>query len=281
PVDLLPMPAGAGVVTAEPMTEPEADRPQGPEEPEMGLSEQSFVELEAVVERGIATFLEVGQALAAIRDRGLYRDTHPTWEDYCRDRWGFSARRARQLITASGTIVPVANEAQARALAGLDADEQREVWDAALEGSDHPTAADITQARERVGAVLPQPGDVPNMEAMIARADKAGEESAEAAQHQSVVLASLARHPALDAMHVAEHVAELDKNYTRFWAAMDSLDALLLAVDTLDTPDEQLHLCVHLHTVCHRVQLAWSEATLRAEREAGALRAFIEASGAT
>jgi hypothetical protein len=272
------MPLGrGGVVTAEEMTEPVADLPQVSEEPEMGLSDQTFIELEAVVERGLATFLEVGQALATIRDRGLYRDTHLTWEDYCRDRWGFSARRARQLIAASGTIVPVANEAQARALAGLDADEQRRVWDAALEGGDRPTAADITQARQRVGAGLPQPGDVPNMEALIARADKAGEVAVEAAQHQSVVLATLARHPALDAMHVAE----LDKNYSRFWAAMDSLDALFLAVDTLDTPDEQLRLCVHLHTVCQRVQLAWSEATLRAEREAGALRAFIEAAAAS
>jgi hypothetical protein len=111
------------------------------------------------------------------------------------------------------------------------------------------------------------------MEALLARADKLAEAAVEAAQYQTVVLASLVRHPALDAMHVAE----LDKNYTRFRAAMDSLDALLPAVDTLDTPDEQLHLCVHLHTVCHRVQLAWSEATLRAEREAGALRAALEA----
>jgi hypothetical protein len=207
------MPTGGGVMTAEQMADPGASLPQGPEEPEMGLSEQSFVELEAVVERGIATFLEVGQALAAIRDRRLYRDTHLTWENYCRDRWGFSARRARQLIAASGTIVPVANEAQARALAGLDADEQREVWDAALERSDHPTAADITQARQRVGAVLPQPGGVPNLEALIARADKAGEAAVEAAQYQTVVLASLGDHPAHGA-------SVLDANWTVFRAAM-------------------------------------------------------------
>ncbi len=46
------------------------------------------------------------------------------FEDYCRERWGWTDRRARQLMSAAetvkaletGTIVPT-NEAQARELA--------------------------------------------------------------------------------------------------------------------------------------------------------------------
>lgn len=57
--------------------------------------------LETVIERGLATFVEVGEALLEIRDSRLYRDTHGSFEDYCRERWGFSESRASRLIAAS------------------------------------------------------------------------------------------------------------------------------------------------------------------------------------
>lgn len=70
-------------------------------------------ELEQVIHRGIATFVEVGTALAEIRDSHLYRWTHDTFAAYCRERWNMTDRRARQLIDAtditvqlSGTVVP-------------------------------------------------------------------------------------------------------------------------------------------------------------------------------
>jgi len=82
---------------------------------------------EAVIERGLHTFVQVGKALAAIRDQRLYRAEHETFEAYCKSRWGFTDRRARQMIDAAetvdslptGTTVPV-TESQARALSGLD-----------------------------------------------------------------------------------------------------------------------------------------------------------------
>ncbi len=66
-----------------------------------------LAELEAVVERGLQTFVEVGEALGEIRDQRLYRATHRTFEEYCRDRWGFVASRARQLIAAAETVTAV------------------------------------------------------------------------------------------------------------------------------------------------------------------------------
>jgi hypothetical protein len=72
----------------------------------------------------MTTFVEVGAALALIRERQLYRTSHDTFEAYCRERWGWNDRRARQLIDAhevvaslaeTGTMVPK-NERQARAL---------------------------------------------------------------------------------------------------------------------------------------------------------------------
>jgi hypothetical protein len=44
--------------------------------------------LERVIESGLRTFVEVGEALMEIRDQRLYQDA--TFEDYCRERWGIS-----------------------------------------------------------------------------------------------------------------------------------------------------------------------------------------------
>lgn len=41
---------------------------------------------EAVIERGRRAFVEVGTALAQIRDSRLYRQSHDTFEAYCRER---------------------------------------------------------------------------------------------------------------------------------------------------------------------------------------------------
>ncbi|HEX6762895.1 MAG TPA: hypothetical protein VF094_08855 [Gaiellaceae bacterium] len=42
-----------------------------------------LAELEHVVEQGLQTFVEVGLALAEIRDGRLYRATHSTFAEYC------------------------------------------------------------------------------------------------------------------------------------------------------------------------------------------------------
>lgn len=118
------------------------------------------------IERGMKTFIDVGQALAEIRDSRLYRGTHPTFEDYCQDRWGFSRQRAQQFTAAAElatTIVDTGlpaptNEGQARALAAVPEDERAEVWRDVVESGDKPTAAAIRKAAE---ARAPQPSQAP------------------------------------------------------------------------------------------------------------------------
>jgi hypothetical protein len=88
-----------------------------------------LAELEGIIER---SFVEIGLALKEIRDSRLYRATHASFEDYCPDRWGWQASRARQLIGAAETVTKVtaaglpapANERQARALVPLKDDER-------------------------------------------------------------------------------------------------------------------------------------------------------------
>ncbi len=96
---------------------------------------------EKTIAKGLQTFYDVGHALADIRDRKLYRAEYETFDNYCTKRWGFSDRRARQLIAAAditeniGTIVPVSElkEGQVRELASVPPNEQRLVYQLAHE----------------------------------------------------------------------------------------------------------------------------------------------------
>ncbi len=77
---------------------------------------------ERVIERGLDTWRQVGEALATIRDRKLFRETHASFDAYARDRWKLGKSRAYQLVAAAsyaaaeeaaGRIAP-ANEHQVR-----------------------------------------------------------------------------------------------------------------------------------------------------------------------
>lgn len=96
---------------------------------------------ERVIERGLKTFVEVGQALCEIRDSRLYRCSYPTFESYCRDRWKIGRAHAYRLIGAvrvvenlssNGDTVLPANEAQARELLPYQPEAQRAFWQLAV-----------------------------------------------------------------------------------------------------------------------------------------------------
>lgn len=100
-----------------------------------------LTELETVIEHGLQTFVDVGTALMEIRDSRLYRDSHGTFEEYCRERWGLKRQRAYELIDAAriaGSLSEISDKAPVREshvapLASLPADTQREVWQRAVE----------------------------------------------------------------------------------------------------------------------------------------------------
>ena len=78
--------------------------------------------LEAIIERGMQAFIEVGHALRTIRDTRMYREQrYKTFDEYCRARWHWSkthANRQIQAAQAAETMTPMgvipANERQAR-----------------------------------------------------------------------------------------------------------------------------------------------------------------------
>lgn len=95
-----------------------------------------------MIERGLKTFVEVGQALREIRDDRLYRAEYETFEEYVEKRWEMGQSRAYQFIDAaqiveslkSSTIVELlpSNEAQIRPLSILQTEQQPQVWQEAV-----------------------------------------------------------------------------------------------------------------------------------------------------
>ncbi len=91
--------------------------------------------LEGLIERGMTTFVEVGNALREIRDARLYRASHATFEAYCRERWEWSKAYSNRIIASAAAVEALApmgvtptSERQVRPLVNLEPDQQRKVW---------------------------------------------------------------------------------------------------------------------------------------------------------
>jgi hypothetical protein len=115
---------------------------------------------EHVIRRGLKTFVEVGVALAEVRDSRLYRERYWNFADYCDRRWKLSRPRAYQLIDEAQTVKALPsplskildNSEKARAVAALPAADRVPVLKlaaatAAAEGR-NLTARDIREAAE-------------------------------------------------------------------------------------------------------------------------------------
>jgi hypothetical protein len=120
--------------------------------------ERDRLHLERRVERA---FFEAGRALAELRDRRLYRSTHSTFEEYCKDRFGFERRHPYRLIEAAGVVdnlikmcpdwtqneieddpatvhsdqrqILPTSEGQVRPMTKLEPEQQQEAWVKAVE----------------------------------------------------------------------------------------------------------------------------------------------------
>lgn len=104
------------------------------------MDQQELAQMEALIKRGQQTFVEVGQALAAIRDRRGYRLAgFITFEAYLQVRWGWSRQHGYQLMQADDVVadlgqdremytrVVIPTEGHARALAPMAPTERRTI----------------------------------------------------------------------------------------------------------------------------------------------------------
>jgi len=120
-----------------------------------------FREAEERIERGLANFVQVGRDLERIRVCEWWREKYTSFNAYLLERWGFTSRHGNNLIAAAGVVsnaqtqagepmVPLPeNERQARAIAGLEPDEQRQ---ALIEGNAEgpPSAARLAEIAARL-----------------------------------------------------------------------------------------------------------------------------------
>ncbi|MGH2412924.1 MAG: hypothetical protein ACRDEA_04350, partial [Microcystaceae cyanobacterium] len=147
--------------------------------------------LERQVEKA---FYQAGQALKKLRDERLYRSTHKSFEEYCQDRFGFTRVAAHykiaatevvenlltigsqnstsesvltngsqnstteEVLTIGYQILPT-NERQVRPLVTLDADQQREIWQQAVEeaGGKVPSGRLVKDIVQRIRERTPVP----------------------------------------------------------------------------------------------------------------------------
>jgi hypothetical protein len=68
---------------------------------------KALKQYEKIISKGRKTFIEVGNALVAIQEQRLYRRTHKSFQEYCIDKWEFTARQANRFISASEVVKSV------------------------------------------------------------------------------------------------------------------------------------------------------------------------------
>lgn len=122
-----------------------------------------LAELEVVIERGLHSFVEVGNALLSIKIGKRYRESgYNTFEDYCTRRWNMSRQHGNRLVVAAATAETLARdleteprgsvlpttEKQIRPLTALPSDERPTAWIAAVESADgeQPSATQVARA---------------------------------------------------------------------------------------------------------------------------------------
>jgi len=113
----------------------------------------SLTKLENIIETNRCRFYQMGKALRRIRDEQLYRELlFDSFEKYVKERWDMAKSHAYRLIEASKVIdnlSPIGdgilpqNESQTRALAGLKALDQRNIWREFIESGTTINASNI------------------------------------------------------------------------------------------------------------------------------------------
>lgn len=136
--------------------------------------------LETIIDTGLKTFIEVGEALAEIRTDELWKDAYASWEDYLQRRWRFGLSRARQIINGAAlareilsvTDVTIPNEAQARqinsALKPFPIEYHRAIVKLATTLSDGKLTSSVVKASGDVLIDILQTGTVDGNKALLA-----------------------------------------------------------------------------------------------------------------
>lgn len=147
---------------------------------DLSAIESKFLrEREEIIERGSRTFVEVGTALAEIRDYeggALYKKRYGSFEAYCKERWDFGRAQGYRLMDAASivqelkvsprgdtsekAILPT-SEKQVRELGRLESPERRrEAWKKTVENAGGNPIL-VAHVRKAVNGVMKKEGIKP------------------------------------------------------------------------------------------------------------------------
>lgn len=188
---------------------------------------------EETIRDGLTSFIEVGNALAEIRDSELYREEFPSFESYCNDRWDLVRSAAYNRIAAAEVVDEIRRvhnsghlpqaESQALELAKAK-DKAPKVWAEVVkrspklaDGSPCTTAKKIAAIRDEMLKPMVQHHNGP---------DRSKKESDREAKEAAEVVVESAEPEKTNGVH---HVAEPDPLEDDITKKLRSLNARLLA----------------------------------------------------
>ena len=110
------------------------------------------------------SFIETGEALKEVRDSQLYRCGYKTFQEYCREKWGWKRDYCDKLIQGAAVVkqLPgklhtiVGSEGQARELAKVEPEKRAEILEKASQAGP-VTAKSIRQAAQEIAPPAPSP----------------------------------------------------------------------------------------------------------------------------
>lgn len=145
------------------------------------LEESQLAKCERAIEKGLRSFVDVGNALLEIRESRLYRAEFETFEAYCATKWKLKRQRAYELMEATEITERLSEisdtkpkESHAAKLKPLPPEEQPAAWqeavDTAPEGK--PTAKHVAEVvARRIAETKVEPEPEPEAEDIDDSAD--------------------------------------------------------------------------------------------------------------
>jgi len=128
------------------------------DKPDVALTEsekKQREDCEEILERGLATFFQVGLALLTIQNGRLYRETHSSFEQYCHEKWNIGRSYAFRVIGAAERMKLLPedvnlprplNEFQMRPFLRLAPDRFPQAWKQAVKTGDGKVTSSVARA---------------------------------------------------------------------------------------------------------------------------------------
>lgn len=241
------------------------------------LSDAEYADLEKLetrISKGLETFVDVGNALAEIRDRKLYRQYHASFAAYCETQWDMGKSHAYRLIDAAEVVTDLqtspigdaplpASESQARALKPLSGQPEKQAEAMREASKDGPaTAAKIEEAVEKIvdpDLIARQQKEADRQRRVAEKAERDAAEKAAEAAATELHREARKRYPDVEKASIAREMSAL------FDQAAD-----LLSYDPTETASFCNDLETDVRVVQARALVDWLNTHLSALENPGA-----------